>query len=83
VSAATAQETPLELATRALGHADGDAQVTVVRERSLHARFARSAPTQLTDIDDLTVHVLALHDGRTGTAAKPLRPSSSRQTTFA
>jgi predicted Zn-dependent protease len=58
----------LELAERALRHCDGEAQVTVVRERSLAARFARSAPTQVTDVDDLTVHVLALRDGHTGTA---------------
>jgi predicted Zn-dependent protease len=60
--------TELELAARALAHADGDAQASVVRERSLHARFARSAPTQLTEIDDLTVHVMALRDGQTGAA---------------
>ncbi len=59
----------LELAERALAHADGDAQVNVVRERSLHARFARSAPTQLTEIDDVTVQVTALRDGQTGSAA--------------
>ena len=59
----------LELAARALAHADGDAQVTVVRERSLHARFARSAPTQLTAIDDVTVHVMVLRDGQTGAAS--------------
>ena len=58
----------LDLAERALGFLDGDAQVTVTRERSLHARFARSEPTQATDVDDLTVHVLALRDGHTGTA---------------
>jgi PmbA protein len=58
----------LELAADALEHTGGDAQVTVVRERSLHARFARSAPTQLTQLDDLTVHVMALRDGQTGAA---------------
>ena len=31
---------PLELADRALGFADGEAQATVVRERSLLSRFA-------------------------------------------
>ena len=41
-------EEPLELAERALAYADGDAQVTVVHERSLSSRFARSAPTQAT-----------------------------------
>ena len=39
-----AAEAPLELAERALSYADGDAQVTVVHERSLSSRFARSAP---------------------------------------
>ncbi len=54
-----AGEQPLELAERALGHLETDGQVTVTRERSLVARFARSVPTQATDVDDLTVHVLA------------------------
>jgi predicted Zn-dependent protease len=58
----------LEVAAHALEHTEGDAQVTVVRERSLHARFARSAPTQLTEIDDVTVHVMVLRDGQTGAA---------------
>jgi predicted Zn-dependent protease len=58
----------LELAERALRHATGDAQVTVTAERSLHARFARSAPTQATSIDDRTVHVLAVRGGWTGSA---------------
>jgi predicted Zn-dependent protease len=57
-----------ELAARALRHAGGEAQATVVRERSLHARFARSAPTQLTEIDALTVHVMALRGGHAGSA---------------
>ena len=34
-------------------YADGDAQVTVMRERSLSSRFARSAPTQATGVDDI------------------------------
>ena len=58
----------LPLAERALAFTDGDAQVTVIGERSLHARFARSAPTQATDVDDTTVHVLVLRDGQTGAA---------------
>jgi PmbA protein len=59
----------LETAERVLEHATGPAQATVTRERSLVSRFARSAPTQATDVDDLTVHVLAWRDGRTGAAA--------------
>lgn len=58
----------LELAERALGHVDGDAQVTVTREQALHVRFARSTPTQSTHVDDVTVHVLAVRDGQTGAA---------------
>jgi PmbA protein len=61
-------ETLLELAERGLRHCDGDAQVTVTRERSLYARFARSEPTQATHVDDVTVHVLCLRDGQAGTA---------------
>src|SRR3954454_14224041 len=53
--------TPLELAERALGFCDGPAQVTVWRERWLVSRFARSAPTQATAVEDTQVHVLALH----------------------
>ncbi|HEV3000169.1 MAG TPA: metallopeptidase TldD-related protein, partial [Solirubrobacteraceae bacterium] len=34
----------------------------------LHARFARSAPTQLTAIDDVGVHVMALRGGHAGAA---------------
>jgi PmbA protein len=59
---------PLELAERALGFATGEAQATVVRERSLLSRFACSRPTQATEVDDLTVSVLRVHDGHTGSA---------------
>ena len=59
---------PSELAERALGFVDGEAQATVVRERSLLSRFAVSRPTQATEIDDLTVSVLRVHDGHTGSA---------------
>jgi predicted Zn-dependent protease len=59
---------PLELAERALGFATGEAQATVVRERSLLSRFARSRPTQATEVDDTTVSVLRVHDGHTGSA---------------
>jgi PmbA protein len=58
----------LELAERALGHATGDAQATVVRERSLLSRFARSRPTQATQVDDTTVSILRVHDGHLGSA---------------
>jgi predicted Zn-dependent protease len=61
-------EAPLELAERALSYADGDAQVTVVHERSLSSRFARSAPTQATAVDDTTVEIVTLRDGHTGAA---------------
>jgi PmbA protein len=59
---------PLELAERALGFATGETQVTVVREQSLLSRFAVSRPTQATQVDDLTVAVLRVHDGHTGSA---------------
>jgi PmbA protein len=64
----SAGESAIELAERALGHARGDAQATVMRERSLLARFARSRPTQATRVDDTTVSILRLHDGHTGAA---------------
>ena len=57
------QDGTLHLAERALSFATLEVQVTVIRERSLHARFARSNPTQATEVDDLTVHVLALCNG--------------------
>jgi PmbA protein len=59
---------PLELAERALGFAAGEAQATVVRERSLLSRFAVSRPTQATEVDDLSVSVLCVFDGHTGSA---------------
>jgi predicted Zn-dependent protease len=61
-------ETALELAERALGHATGEAQATVMRERSLVSRFSRSRPTQATRVEDTTVSVLRVHDGHTGSA---------------
>jgi PmbA protein len=61
-------ETPVELAERALRHAAGEAQVTVHRERSVVSRFARSAPTQATRVDDVTIRYLCLDDGHTGAA---------------
>jgi predicted Zn-dependent protease len=59
-----------DLAAHALTFLPGvdDAQATVERERSLMLRYARSAPTQATEIDDTTVHLLALRDGHTGAA---------------
>jgi PmbA protein len=58
----------LDVAERALSHCTGDAQATVVRERSLVSRFARSQPTQATEVDDTTVSILRVHEGHTGTA---------------
>ncbi|MDX6666243.1 MAG: hypothetical protein QOG68_2449, partial [Solirubrobacteraceae bacterium] len=60
---------PLELAEAALGFCTGPAQVTVTREHWLVSRFARSAPTQATDVDDTEVAMLAWHDGHTASAA--------------
>jgi PmbA protein len=62
-------EEPLELAERALSYADGDAQVTVTHERSLSSRFARSAPTQATSVDDTVVEILCLRNGHTASAS--------------
>jgi PmbA protein len=59
---------PIDLAERALGFLDGEGQATVTRERSLLLRYARSAPTQATDIHDTSIHLLALRDGHTGGA---------------
>src|SRR5512132_3325796 len=51
-----AAERVLDLAERALRRlGGGDAQATVVRERSLFSRFARSRPTQATAVEDTTV----------------------------
>jgi PmbA protein len=61
-------EGALELAERALSFATGEAQATVVRERSLLSRFAVSRPTQATDVDDTEVSILRVHDGHTGLA---------------
>jgi PmbA protein len=58
-------ETPLE---RALGHTSGEAQATVMTERSLVSRFSRSRPTQATRVEDTTVAILRVHDGHTGSA---------------
>jgi predicted Zn-dependent protease len=62
-------EAALQTAQRALALAGPDTQVTVIRERSLLSRFARSVPTQATDVDDITVEILALRDGHTATAS--------------
>ncbi len=59
----------LEVAERVLGLAGPDTQVTVTRERSLLSRFARTAPTQATEVDDVGVDVLCVRDGHTGSAS--------------
>ena len=61
-------ESALELAERALGHATGEAQATVSRERSLLSRYARSKPTQATEVEDTSVSILRVHDGHTASA---------------
>jgi len=59
-----------DLAERALAATrPGEALATVTRERSLMLRFAHSAPTQATSVDDLTVEIAALRDGHVGRAA--------------
>lgn len=57
----------LELAERVLGLVDGDAQATVTRVRTLVART--SAPQAASHEEALGVRVVALHNGRAGTAA--------------
>jgi predicted Zn-dependent protease len=59
---------PLALAHEVLADAVGETQVTVVHERSLTNRFARSVPTQATAVDLVEVHVLCVVDGHTGGA---------------
>jgi len=56
------------LARQALAFCEGDAHVTVTHERSLLSRFARSRPTQATDVDDTDVDILCLADGVPGWA---------------
>jgi PmbA protein len=74
--------TSLKLAERALALCEGEVQVTVTRERSLLSRYARSRPTQATAIDDLTVHVLVLHDGQTGGAETNLTTDDALRDTY-
>jgi PmbA protein len=57
-----------DLAAHALSFLDGEGQATVERERSLLLRYARSAPTQATELDDTSVHLLAVRDGHVGGA---------------
>ncbi|TMK41438.1 MAG: hypothetical protein E6G56_04285 [Actinobacteria bacterium] len=66
VSAPQTPEEMLAVAERMLAELGAEGQVTVSRERSLTSRFARSRPTQATEIDQRVVEVLALVDGHTG-----------------
>ena len=67
---AAAPESAPELAERALGLAGpGAVQVSVVRERALTSRFARSAPTQATAVDDTEVEFLVVRDGHAALAS--------------
>jgi predicted Zn-dependent protease len=62
----------LALAERALALAPAGAdhaQVSVTRERSLVHRFARSAATQATAVDDLVVEFLCVADGHPAAAS--------------
>jgi PmbA protein len=59
----------MALAERALTLAPaGDVLVTVKHERSLLLRFARSRPTQATDVDDLGVEFAVVRAGHVGRA---------------
>jgi len=68
-----------ELAERALAAAPRGPQtlVHVEAERSLMLRFARSAPTQATAVDDASVEVAVLCDGHVGRAATNLTDEAS------
>jgi PmbA protein len=59
----------LALAERALDHAHGEALVTVLHERSLLSRFAASRPTQATSVDELSIEVTCVRDGRLASAS--------------
>jgi len=59
---------PLELSERALAFLQGEGQATVTRERSLLLRYASSAPTQATELDDTSIHLLSLRNGHVGAA---------------
>jgi predicted Zn-dependent protease len=58
----------LELAERALGAAKGETHVSVIAERSLVMRFARSQPTQATAVEDMTVRITSVRDGQIGSS---------------
>jgi PmbA protein len=73
----------LGLAERTLALCEGEVQVTVTRERSLLSRFARSRPTQATAIDDITVAIVVLRDGQTGSAETNLTEDDALRATFA
>jgi PmbA protein len=61
----------LDSAERALSfvRARDGALATVVSERSILLRFARSHPTQATAVDDATISITVLRDGHVGTAS--------------
>ncbi len=77
------------IAERALGLAGPEAQVIVTRERSLLSRYARSLPTQATEVDDTTVEVLVVRDGHPAVATtnglddESLRAAGARATAAA
>ena len=58
----------LDLASRAVAHAEGDALALVTRERSLLLRFAANRPTQSTAVDDVTVELALVFNGHVGRA---------------
>lgn len=67
-AASSRTDDDLALAQRALRHVSGEAQVTVRREASLTSRFARSAATQVTAVQDLEIEFLCVIDGHTAAA---------------
>lgn len=73
----------LAIAERALAGAPGETQVTVTQERSLLARFARSAPTQATAVEEVEVEVLCVRDGHTASATTNRLDADALATTAA
>jgi PmbA protein len=68
-----------DLAERALGEVrTGDgALASVVSERSLLLRFARSRPTQATAVEDATISIAVLCDGHVGSSSTNREDSES------
>ena len=58
----------LDLAEQAVAAAGGEAVAVAIHERSLLSRFARSRPTQATDVDEVELRVMAVREGHASIA---------------